>query len=272
MADVEFSVIVCSADPEKFARVSAGYSRLLAGCAFEIVGIHDAASLAEGYTRGAAAAAGRLLILSHDDVEVLTPDFAERVRRHLATFDLIGIAGTTRLVGAGWADAGDPYRFSLVTTPMGAPGTLRTKVTGGGGLVVPDVQALDGAFWAMKRDVAATVGFDAATFDGFHLYDLDFTFRAALAGRRLAVCRDLVVIHDSLGSYDDDWRRYKARFERKFADRLAAKGTPRIVARVAAELDSRDEVLAFCEPTRLAATIERLDHALHAGMASIAGP
>jgi len=269
---VDFSVVVCSIDPEKFGRVSANYARLLAGHVFEIVGIHDATSLAEGYTRGVAAAAGRLLILSHDDIEILTPDFADRVRRHLASFDLIGIAGTTRMVGAGWADAGDPYRFSLVTTPQGAPGALRTKVTGGGGLVVPGIQALDGVFWALRREVAVAVGFDASTFDGFHLYDLDFTFRAALAGYRLAVCRDVVIIHDSLGTYDAVWHRYKARFERKFADRLAAKGTPRIVARVAAELDSRDEVLAFCEPTRLAATIERLDHALHAGMASIAGP
>jgi Glycosyltransferase like family len=269
--NVEFSVVICSVDAAKFARVRASYSRLLAGRAFEILGIHDAKSLAEGYARGVAASAGSLLILSHDDIEILTPDFADRVVRHLAAFDLIGVAGTTRLVGGGWADAGDPYRFSLVTTPQGAPGTLRTKLTGGGDLVVPDIQALDGVFWALRRDVALRVGFDGATFDGFHLCDLDFTFRAALAGYRLAVCRDIALIHESLGSYDAVWQHYRRRFEEKFAGRLAAKGTSRIIARVAVDCASREEVIAFCEPARLAATIRGLDRTLQATAASVSG-
>ena len=271
-SDVEISVVVCSIDAEKFARVRANYSRLLAGRAFEVVGVHDARSLAEGYSRGVAASNGRLLILSHDDIEILTPDFAARVCAHLASFDVIGIAGTTRLVSGGWADAGDPYRFSLVTTPQGAPGAVpdsfRTKVTGGGELVVPEIQALDGVFWAMRREVAEKVGFDSATFDGFHLYDLDFTYRAALAGFRLGVCRDLALIHASLGSYDAPWQQYRRRFEQKFARQLAAKGTPRIIARVAVDLPTRDDVLAFCQPERLANTIRQLDRTLQRASAA----
>ena len=41
-----FSVIICSIDALKFAQVSACYEQLLDGFPHEIIGIHDARSLA----------------------------------------------------------------------------------------------------------------------------------------------------------------------------------------------------------------------------------
>lgn len=258
---IEFSVVICSIDPAKFSRVSANYSRLLASRAFEIIGIHDAASLAEGYTRGVRASSGRLLLLSHDDIEILTSDFAERVARHLETFDLIGVAGTTRLVSGKWSGAVDPYRFALITTPDPEQGTLITALVGGCGIVVPEVQALDGVFWAMRREVVERVGFDATTFDHFHLYDLDFTFRAHLAGYRLAVCRDLALVHDSPGNFDETWALYKLRFEQKFAGRLAPALAPREGPMATFVATTREETKARCAPARVAAVIAQIEAA-----------
>ena len=111
------SVIICSIDSGKFVSVTANYSRLLAGERFEIIGIHDARSLAEGYTRGIAKSTGELLILSHDDIRILNSDFAARLSAHLAIYDVIGIAGATRVVGGSWLDAGDPYLYTLISSP-----------------------------------------------------------------------------------------------------------------------------------------------------------
>ena len=144
------SIVVCSIDGNKFARVSANYRSLYAGRTIEIVGIHDARSLAEGYTRGIAHSRGERLILSHDDIEILSPDFAKRLDRHLADFDLVGIAGTTRLIEGKWAAAGDPYVFTLITSPDPEPGGYATMMLGGGPLVVPGIEAIDGVF--MARD------------------------------------------------------------------------------------------------------------------------
>jgi len=96
-AAVPVSVVICSIDAAKFARVSDNYRALYGAREVEIIGIHDARSLAEGYNRGIARARGEHLVLSHDDIEILTPDFADRLDRHLAQFDLIGVAGTTRI-------------------------------------------------------------------------------------------------------------------------------------------------------------------------------
>ena len=102
------SIVICSIDAGKFERVCANYRRLYAATPIEIIGIHDARSLAEGYNRGIARAQAPQLILSHDDIEILSGDFAARVERHLGRFDLIGVAGTTRLIEGRWAGAGDP--------------------------------------------------------------------------------------------------------------------------------------------------------------------
>src|SRR5438552_10427798 len=142
------SIVICSIHAAKFSRVSENYRALFGACELEIIGIHDARSLADGYNRGIAQSRGEHIILSHDDIEILTPDFAERIERHLAQFDLIGIAGTTRLVTGKWEAAGDPYAFALISAPSPDTDGYLTVLQGGGPLVVPGIQALDGVFMA----------------------------------------------------------------------------------------------------------------------------
>ena len=257
----ETSIVVCSVDARKFERVCANYRALFAGRSAEIIGVHDARSLCDGYRRGIARSRGRRLILSHDDIEILSADFASRIDRHLGEFDLVGVAGTTRLVSGQWADAGDPYVFTLITSPDPVRGGYGTAMLGGGPLVVPGIQAIDGVFMALRREVALAVPFDGDTFDAFHLYDLDFSFRAHQAGFSLAVCRDIVLIHESTGTYDAAWEEQKRRFEAKHRGRLAAAAAPRIGARAWFSSATRDDVLRRCDLARLAEVAERIGRA-----------
>jgi GT2 family glycosyltransferase len=86
------------------------------------------------------------------------------------------------------------------------------------------MQALDGLLLATRRGVAQRVGFDAATFDGFHFYDLDFTYRAHLLGLRLAVTTDVIAVHASTGNFGEAWQRYVERFRAKFPALVAPAG------------------------------------------------
>ncbi|HKE42167.1 MAG TPA: glycosyltransferase [Casimicrobiaceae bacterium] len=258
------SIVICSIDHAMFRRVCERYRTLYTGRSVEIVGIHDARSLAEGYERGIAQTKGEVLILSHDDIDVLTPDFAARVAHHLAGNDLIGVAGTTRLVEGRWAAAGDPYVYALISSPL-PEGGYGTMLLGGGPLVVPGIQALDGVLLAMQRRVFAAVGFDAAVFDHFHLYDLDFSFRAYRAGFKLAVCRDIVLIHESTGRYDAVWREYKRRFDLKHREHLLADWKAKEGARASFSSSTREDILRKCAPVelaRIAAQIERANSVL----------
>ena len=263
--EASVSVVICSIDAGKFERVCANYRQLYAGASLQIIGIHDARSLAEGYARGIAQATGELLILSHDDIEILTPDFAARVALHLGAHDLIGIAGTTRVVEGRWAGAGDPYVYTLISSPFPDAAGFGTMLLGGGPLVVPGIQALDGVFMAMRREIATHITFDAETFDHFHLYDLDFSLRAHRAGFRLAVCRDLVLIHASTGRYDPAWEEYKRRFETKHRAHLPAHWVAKEGARASFPAATREIILRNCAPASLlniTAQIERANAAL----------
>jgi GT2 family glycosyltransferase len=240
------SIIICSVDAAKFARVCANYRSLFAERDVEFVGIHDARSLAEGYNRGVARAHGDIVILSHDDIEILSSDFALCVSDAIAHFDLIGIAGTTRVVAGKWSAAGDPFVYTLISSPDPEHGGYGTALLGGAPLVVPGIQALDGVFMAMRREVAAAITFDAEVFDNFHLYDLDFSFRAYRAGFRLAVCRDIVLIHESTGRYDAIWAEYKRRFERKHGAHLPANWNAKEGARASFSAKSKEEIMRRC--------------------------
>ena len=220
------SIIICSIHPERFDRVCANYRALLAGVPHEIIGIHDARSLCEGYNRGIARASGEILVLSHDDIEIVTPDFAARLLAHLTHHDLIGVAGTTRLTGGNWIDAGWPHLHGQIGSRISKPGSLMVTAYQIRGAVVAGAQAIDGVFLAARREVVERVAFDETTFDGWHLYDLDFTFSAYLAGLRTAVCNDLCVIHNSIGGYAVKWDHYVQRFVDKHGDRLQKGDKP----------------------------------------------
>ncbi len=213
------SVIICSIDPARFSRASAMYDALLREVEHEIIGIRDARSLAEGYNRGLARARHPITVLSHDDIEIVSPDFAARLLRSLARYDVVGVAGTRRMIGEAWHFAGHPH----LQGQIGMPGTDGNTVVNVYGMDQPDsphLQALDGLFLAMHRDAARDLGFDQATFDGWHCYDLDFTFRAWLAGLNCATCNELQIVHASLGGYDENWLRYAGRFLKKHEGRI----------------------------------------------------
>lgn len=250
--EASVSVVICSIDAAKFARVTANYRSLYGSREIEIIGIHDARSLSEGYNRGIARSHGEQLILSHDDIEILTPDFAARLDHHLGELDLIGVAGTTRLVTGKWESAGDPYAFVLISAPIPDSTGYVTVLRGGGPLVIRGIQAVDGVFMAMRRQVAVSIPFDEARFDHFHLYDLDFSFRAYQAGFALGVCRDIALIHQSIGNFDATWAKYRRRFEDKHRAHLPDSWNEKEGAIARFHATTPDEIRKRCDPARLA--------------------
>jgi tetratricopeptide (TPR) repeat protein len=235
-------VVVCSIDPAKRQRVEALYRRVLAAVRHEVTVIGDARSLAEAYNRAIRDAACDVIVLSHDDVDILAPDFAARLLGHLAHFDAVGVAGGLRLAGPAPGWGGHPQLRGWIThreaaAPGWRAGVLHPDPVAGG------IAVLDGVLLAGRRELFAAVPFDAGTFDGFHLYDVDWSVRAAAAGFRLAAAGDLLLVHHSRGRYDERWRVYADRFCAKHA--LA--GVPPSAERTffEAAFDTADEVRAF---------------------------
>ncbi len=218
------SIIVCSRDDAKFAAMSRTFAERLAPQPLEFVRIPDARSLAEGYNRGVEQSRGDLLLFSHDDVEVISADFSIRLLDHMRHCDVLGVAGTTRLLNARWYGAGIPHIFGQIAHPATGAQGYEVDLYCAPRRRVGNIQALDGLLLAANRNVLDKVRFDADTFDGFHAYDVDFTFSAFRAGLKLAVACDISVIHLSGGQFDETWEHYAGRFAAKHASYL-----PRIV-------------------------------------------
>ena len=204
------SVICCSTSELRFDKTRAMYQRLLAGLTHEIIGIRDARSLAEAYNRGLQQAVNEVVIFAHDDVEIVSPDFASRLLAGLNGHDVLGLAGTNRITGGAWHFAGHPHLSGQIAMP-GADGLVVT-VYGVNSSISDNLMALDGLLLAARRETAIGIGFDAQSFDGWHLYDLDFTLRAARSGLKIATRNDILAVHASQGSYDQEWINYSERF------------------------------------------------------------
>lgn len=236
------SLIICSIDPAKYAAVTANYAVALAAHPYEIVGIHDARSLAEGYNRGARRARGDILAFSHDDVEIVSPDLGDAIARATATLDVAGIIGTSKVISAYWPNAGHPFLHGWIAQPAKDGKRFYVGVFGVDGPVSEPLQGLDGMFFVAKRHVVEKVPFDEATFDGFDGYDIDFSFAAHLAGFKVGTTAEIALIHASGGKFDDDWKRYAQRFEDKYRDRLPPSQPPPKWSFARTLVDSREAI------------------------------
>jgi tetratricopeptide (TPR) repeat protein len=241
--DRSVSAVVCSIDPQKAKRIREHYATLFSGRHFEIVQIDDACSLSEGYNRGFAKTSGDVVIFSHDDIEIASPDLPARLVRHLSTHDIVGVAGTSRLVGTNWNSAGWPWLHGCVAHGEHGGNSFFFHCFGPPPKMA--VQAVDGLFIAAKREVCEAIPFSADTFDGFHLYDLDFSYRAFLAGFRIAIAWDIPIIHASSGRLDAAWQNYAQKFAVKYRAQNIVHLPPPPVSWPVVQFADRTHMLAF---------------------------
>ncbi|HSD39709.1 MAG TPA: glycosyltransferase [Rhodocyclaceae bacterium] len=216
-----WSVIVCSIDAGKYAHIVQSYERLLADRAFEIIGIHDATSLAEAYNRGIVRSRGDIVVFSHDDILILDDDFASKVEQRLAQdFDVLGFAGATAVADGYWWSAGPEHQRGAVSHAPPGRAQLSLDIFGCTGAKVEHAQVIDGLCMIANRRAIEIQQFDAHNFDGFHLYDVDFSLSAHLQGLRVGIMTDVPILHMSRGSFGASWLRYRAIFARKHAATL----------------------------------------------------
>jgi GT2 family glycosyltransferase/glycosyltransferase involved in cell wall biosynthesis len=217
MRELKFSVIICSIEAAKYARICENYKRLLANYYFEIIGIHNATSLAEGYTRGIEKSTGEILIFSHDDIIIIDDEFSTKIIDRLKKFDLIGFAGASKLVEGKWIGASNDFLHGAIAHALPKSDSLTLNIFGiQEWPVISDIKALDGLCIICNRHIFNTVKFDSITFNGFHLYDLDISFSAYLSGFKIGVCCDIPIIHESGGNFDEKYKEYSRRFEKKY--------------------------------------------------------
>lgn len=222
------SVIVCSVHPPEWERHQRNVERTI-GVDYEYIRIDNRGnpySLAGAYNEGIRRSKGDLLVFVHEDVFFLEMGWGRILQEKFSHSDLsgIGVAGSQVLLPEqpSWVSAGRPWIKGRVLhqdpqtqkltlchySPESEQGDQRVVV-------------LDGLFMSFRRSVCEQLQWDAEQFDGFHLYDMDFSLRASKLGE-IRVTQDILLMHQSAGKFDQVWWSYAERFTIKHFNSLPA--------------------------------------------------
>lgn len=189
---------------------------------------HD---LFTGYNAGAAQTMSDLLAFVHDDVRFLGNRLTlERPIGLLSRPDVgfVGVAGSGVLSkdATWWGFRGPkgnlPACRGMITHP--APETdfgCHVDVwPHGPAAAFGRVLVLDGVLlMCHRRTFDRLGGFDAASYRGFHFYDIDITFRASLE-RLSNLAAPIPLLHQSGGKLTAEWEASRAVFLKKFGHLL----------------------------------------------------
>lgn len=211
-----FSIITSTRDR---ASEELDWHRRLANTGAELIIVENPGrcGLGQAYNEGLAQAHGEFCCFLHDDARIWSAHWLDRLARAVTVdaFDLVGVAGTTRMPRTGgWWDSGPGFgRGSVVH--LHDDGQLFLNNYG-----PPDdayrglspVVSLDGVLLFGRRQHFESAPFDEDLFDGFHFYDSDLSLRWLLwHGRRLAVVHGIDLVHQA-GTNLSDWPTMLNRF------------------------------------------------------------
>lgn len=227
---VSVSVIVCSrnTNPQSIHKMNvlktSGINNI------EYILIDNATnlySLSAAYNEGVRRAKGDFLLFMHDDVFFAEGDWAAKLIRKFddSSVGLVGVAGTSYLFAdnPGWVAAGRPFIHGQVIHELDN-GNIFNLTVFSWEKEDQDVVAVDGLLFAIRQSLFNNIAFDETVFDGFHFYDIDICMQVRKYARCI-VTRDILVKHQSGGSFDGQWKQYAIRFLQKYHTMLPASCT-----------------------------------------------
>ncbi len=213
------SVIICSRDADLPDDLRRNIEETI-GLAHELVVIDNSRrehSLCEAYNLGVKRSHHEILCFMHDDIRYRSDSWGATAAAHFRdqSVGMIGVGGSrylSRIPSIWWASGigmmgdakGTICHNSIDTDPIALWDSKR-RVINPAQSVAEDVVVLDGLWFCIRRDLFGAISFDAATYDGFHFYDLDISLQVGQTKKRLQVVYDLTVEHVSHSRHDRSW-------------------------------------------------------------------
>lgn len=223
------SVVVCSRRDPSDDLHKRNISKTI-GVPFEYIRIdnrNNQYGICSAYNEGVKRSTGSVVVFVHEDVFFLEHGWGKVLEDKFAdnTLGLVGVAGTQYLFKdtPGWVAAGRPYIKGQVIHETDN-GNVYNLTVFSWDKNDTDVVAVDGLFFAIRKTLFDTIAFDNETFDGFHLYDLDICMQVGRS-HRLIVTKDILLKHQSGGSFDSKWHMYAQKFLAKYKNELPASCT-----------------------------------------------
>lgn len=182
--------------------------------------INNGESLTKSYNRGLKQAKNKIVVFCHDDITIETKQWGKKLIKQFEQNEHVGIIGVAgskfmNTTGRWWDDRKSMYG-RVKHTHEGKSWLSAYSPDQGNNL--ESVLNVDGVWFAVHKDRIQT-NFDE-TVEGFHFYDVDFSFRNHLVGVGVAVTTKIRINHLSIGQTNDEWEVNRGIFAEKFKDQL----------------------------------------------------
>ena len=179
-------------------------------------------SLTEVYNEIINESENDIIVLCHDDIYFETNSWGNKLLKHFKKTDygVLGVAGSTYLPTSGqWWE--DRRKMVGIVNHEHEGKKWESKYSDNLGDKIKETVIVDGLFIALhKQKIKQT--FDE-TVKGFHMYDVDFTFRNYLEGIKVGVISNIRVTHKSIGMTNEEWDKNRIEFSEKFKSNLPVK-------------------------------------------------
>jgi hypothetical protein len=221
------SVVICSVNQELAQQVKSNIDKTI-GVAWEAIVIDNRSpsrGITEVYNEGARRSRFSIICFVHEDVTFQTPQWGRTLQGYFegdARLGMVGVAGSKykSRTPSGWMTRVDTFDRCNIFH-LNNRGQLERLLFGQsppGGL--EDVVVLDGVFLCARKEVITRIPFDQESLQGFHLYDIDISYRVSQQ-YRVAVSYGIDLVHYTEGGdFGNKWVEQTLRWHRKYEDQL----------------------------------------------------
>ena len=179
-------------------------------------------SLTEVYNEIISESENDIIVLCHDDIYFETNSWGNKILKHFnkSDYGILGVAGSTYLPSSGqwWSDR---RKMVGIVNHEHEGKKWESKYSDNQGDKIKETVIVDGLFIIIHKQ-RIVQNFDENV-KGFHMYDVDFTFRNYSSGVKVGVITNIRVTHKSIGVTNEEWEKNRIEFSEKFKNELPVK-------------------------------------------------
>ena len=229
------SVVICSVKKVLAQQVKANIDKTI-GVPWEAIIIDNtnpSRAIAQVYNEGAGMAQFPIVCFAHEDITFETTGWGEKLLNHFNTdpgLGMIGVAGSNykSKTLSGWMTFIQSCDRCNILHLDAAGKITKLYFDQPPAKSLKYVVTLDGVFLSTRREILANIHFDEKMLKGFHVYDLDISYRISRQ-YRVAVCFDIEIIHYTEGGdFGNSWVDYTLEWHKKYSGQLPVAIDPGI--------------------------------------------
>jgi glycosyltransferase involved in cell wall biosynthesis len=184
--------------------------------------INNGESLTHAYNRGLKQAKYDIVVFCHDDLTVETKQWGNKLVKLFEKnpeYGIIGVAGSKNMPVSGqWWENRNKMYGRVAHTHEGK--TWLSTYSDDLGQELEEVVVVDGVWFAAhKKRIKKSFN---ETVEGFHFYDVTFSFEKFLEGVKVGVTTVVRVNHQSIGMTNEAWEKNRVDFSNTFKEVLPA--------------------------------------------------